>query len=95
MLTCKLTSPELQTRKMQVIAALKSKVLVSREVHNGYEYKFESTDKMLDQLTEFIKSERLCCDFFDFTISIKKETVWLLISGPEGAKDFIRKELEL
>jgi len=50
---------------------------------------------MLDQLNEFIKSERLCCDFFDFTISIKKETVWLLISGPEGAKDFIRKELEL
>jgi len=37
MLACKLTSPELSTRKQQVIAALKSKVLETREIHNGYE----------------------------------------------------------
>jgi len=95
MLTCKLTSPELRNRKEQVIAVLRSKVLDKREVDSGYEYQFESTDEMLDQLTASIKSERLCCDFFDFTISLKGETVWLAITGPEGTKEFIRTELEL
>ena len=82
MLTCKLTSPELRNRKEQVIAVLRSKVPDKREVDSGFEYQFESTDEMLDQLTAFIKSERLCFDFFDFTISLKGETFWLAITAP-------------
>lgn len=94
-LSCKLTSPELRKRKEVVIAVLKVKVLETQELADGYKYKFDATDEMLDQLTAFLKSERACCDFFDFNLALSDKIVWLSISGPDGAKDFIKTELEL
>lgn len=92
--SCKLTSPELRKRKEEVIAVLKSKVLEKQELADGYKYKFEATDDMLDQLTSFLKSERACCDFFDFNLALSDKIVWLSITGPDGAKDFIKTEMD-
>lgn len=96
-LTCKLTSPELRVRKETVIKSLKSQCLQKEELTNGYSYKFVGSDKMVDELTEFVKTERACCDFFIFNLSISgdKTEAWLEITGPKGAKDFIRTELEM
>jgi hypothetical protein len=94
-LSCKLTSPELRKRKEEVISVLKSQVLETQELAGGYKYKFEATDEMLDQLTVFLKAERACCDFFDFNIALSDKIVWLSITGPDGAKNFIKTELEL
>jgi hypothetical protein len=96
-LTCKLTSPEFRRRKETVIKSLRSQILQKKNLANGYSYKFVGTDKMVDELAEFIKTERACCDFFVFNLSISgdKTEAWLEITGPEGAKDFIAKELEM
>lgn len=93
---CKLTSPELQQRKATVITSLKKKILETKELENGYAYKFHGTDQMIGELTTFIKTERECCDFFTFTIVVAgdKSTVWLELTGEEGVKDFIKSELE-
>jgi hypothetical protein len=95
-LTCKLTTPELQQRKRAVIAELKNQVLDKIETENGFKYKFEGSDKMLDLLGNFIKTERLCCDFFVFTLTASGDTkfTWLELSGPEGTKDFIKHEID-
>ena len=97
MLTCKLTTPELRQRKATVITSLKGQMLAKKELKNGYSYKFVGTDKMVDELAEFVKTERECCDFFTFNLSISgdKSEVWLKITGPKGAKDFIRTELDM
>lgn len=52
---------------------------------------------MLDELTEFIKTERACCDFFVFGLSISgdKSEAWLKLTGPEGTKEMITSELGL
>lgn len=52
---------------------------------------------MLDKLVSFIKSERQCCNFFHFGLDIlnEKDFIMLEISGPEGAKEFIKAELGL
>ena len=93
-ITCKLTSPELKKRKQEVISKLKQLVLERREFNDGFAYKFEGTDEILDSLTAFIKSERMCCDFFDFKLIVSNDsTVWLEMSGARGAKDFIKSEL--
>ncbi len=94
-LTCKLTTSELRQRKETVIKSLKNQILVKKELKNGYSYKFVGTDKMVDELTEFIKTERECCDFFIFNLSISgdKSEALLEITGPKGAKDFIKTEL--
>lgn len=94
-LSCKLTTAELQQRKATVIAQLKSKSIEKVELTNGFSYKFDDTDSTIDMLTEFIKTERQCCDFFDFSIRLTDGFTWLDITGPEGAKEFIKSELEL
>ena len=94
-MTCKLTTPELQQRKAGTINYLKEQTVEKIELHNGYTYKFEATDSLLDLLTGFVKTERLCCDFFDFNISVKNNiTAFLSITGKSRAKEFIENELE-
>ena len=65
------------------------------ELKDGYAFKFSGTDKMIDELTEFIKTERECCDFFTFNLSISgdKSEAWLELTGASGAKDFISTDL--
>ncbi len=95
-LTCKLTTPELQQRKKTVVAELKSLLLEKTELEHGFKYKFDGSDKMLDLLNSFIKTERLCCDFFVFNLTASSDTkfTWLELTGPEGIKDFIKYEIE-
>ena len=94
-LTCKLTTPEMQKRKATAIAELKSWVLQTIELNNGFQYKFSATDSVLNALTEFIKSERMCCDFFVFQLTVEKENAMLSLTGQEGAKEFIKYEVGL
>jgi hypothetical protein len=94
-MACKLTTPELQQRKATVIASLKQQMVDRKELSNGYAFKFAGTDQVVDELTEFIKTERECCDFFNFNLSVSgdKSEAWLQLTGAEGAKEFITAEL--
>ncbi len=94
---CKLTTTELAKRKETVIASLKSQVLDKKELPNGYAFKFSGTDTVIDELTEFVKTERACCSFFVFTISFSGDSseAWLTLTGPDGVKDMISDELGL
>jgi hypothetical protein len=94
-LSCKLTTPELQRRKKTIIADLRNQVLEKIETDKGFKYKFQGTDEMLDLLNTFIKTERLCCSFFVFNLTVSATNfVWLELSGPEGTKEFIEQEIE-
>jgi len=94
-LTCKLTTPELQKRKETVLMSLKSKIIQKKELENGYAFMFPGTDTVLDELHEFVKTERKCCDFFTFNISISGDTskAWLELTGDYEAKQFIENEI--
>lgn len=96
-LSCKLTSLELQKRKETVIADLKASVIERKELPDGVRFKFNGDDQTLDKLTEFIKTERACCGFFTFNLSVAgdKSEIWLELKGGEGTKDFIKAELEM
>lgn len=93
--TCKLTSPELQKRKATTIADLKKDILSREELTNGFSYKFASSDQALDNINDFIKTERLCCDFFSYQITVKEDSTELQITGPAGTKDFLKEEVDL
>lgn len=94
---CNLTSPELQKRKEVVLQSLREKMVEKKELANGFAFKFSGDDVMLDELTEFIKTERKCCNFFTFNLSLigSQNAAWLEITGGEGVKEFITVELEL
>ena len=95
-LVCKLTTPELQKRRLTVIEDLK-KVLLKKDVlADGLAFTFPSNDAILVQLIEFIKSERLCCDFLSFKLNIAANTpevVTLEITGPAGTQEFLEHEV--
>lgn len=95
-LACKLTSEELRVRKETVLASLKNKIKDTKELPAGYAYTFEASDTIIDEITEFIKTERACCDFFNFKLIVEgTQNIFLEITGPKGAKDFIHTELGL
>jgi hypothetical protein len=74
-LSCKLTTPDFRERKATIIASLKKQLIEKKEIENGYAYKFKGTDEVLDELSSFIKTERVCCDFFVYGISVSGEKV--------------------
>lgn len=96
-LSCKLTTPALQKRRETIIAGLKEKIKERKELPDGFSFRFEGTDEMIDTLTDFIKTERLCCDFFDFSLKASGDasSAWLTLTGPEGAKEFMTAEMGL
>lgn len=96
-LSCRLTTPELQERKRTIIAQLKEHVQERMETAYGFRFRFSSSDAMLDLLNGFIKTERLCCDFFVFTLTVSgtDKSCWLELAGPEGAKAFVEQEIGL
>ena len=96
-LVCTLTSGEMKERKATVIANLQRELIEKKETAGGYAFKFKGDDAMVDELSTFIKTERECCSFFTFHLSVAgdKSSAWLELSGPEGAKDFIKNELGL
>ncbi len=95
-MACKLTSPELQKRRTTVLESLRKQILEKKELSNGYAFRFPGTDQAIDELTDFIKTERECCGFFTFSLSANgdKKDAWLELTGGEGVKDFINTELE-
>jgi hypothetical protein len=93
--TCKLTTPELQKRKATVIAELKVLVVSRKELVDGYSFEFNGTDETLDKLNIFIKTERMCCDFFTFQLTVETDKAVLNITGGEGAKEFLKEEIDL
>ena len=96
-LSCKLTSAELMERKTTVLKSLQKKVLRKEELENGFAFTFDGSDEIIDELSEFIKTERECCDFFTLNLIVAgdKNSCRLELTGPEGVKEFIQTELEL
>lgn len=96
-LACTLTTPEQDDRKATVLRSLKKQIVQKKELPDGFSYRFKGTDSLIDKLCTFIKTERHCCSFFDFGLQIAGDgsTTWFTITGPEGAKEFIKTELGL
>ena len=96
-LICNLTPEALQERREKVLASLKNQILDWKEVKWGYALKFPGTDEVIDELTTFIKTERECCGFLQFGLTIRnpQKDVWLELTGPMGAKYLIAMELDL
>lgn len=94
-IACSLSTPEFHKRRETVVASLRQDALDVRETERGYAYKFAGGDEVLERLVEFIRTERQCCPFFTFTLTIgsQQSDTWLELSGPDGTKEFIRAEL--
>ena len=87
---CSLNSEEFQERR-ELLARLGASVEERAERENGYAYRFAS-DTILPELLKIIHAERQCCPFFKFVLTFEPGNgpLWLEITGPEGAKEFLQ-----
>ena len=64
-----------------------------RELDAGYEFAFPVAE--FPNVAKFIEFERLCCSFWNFGLQLapESEIVWLALTGGNGVKTFMEKEI--
>jgi hypothetical protein len=96
-IVCKLNPPEFQKRRTEVLHKLKAQVKEQKSLSNGYALRFEGTEKRLEDVMQLLRLERDCCSFLTIKLTAEPNEgpLWLEITGPAGAKAFIKDEMGL
>ena len=91
LIVCTLNDAEFRERERDVLRKIKAVVKETSETDHGYAFRFPSDDDSFAALNEFIVLERRCCPFLDFKMTVPRGEgdIYLELSGPEGAKEFI------
>lgn len=94
-IACNLSGQEEVRRRKEVAESVFVGVQQVEELADGYSFAFPGSAEWTDKLVSFVNSERACCPFFAFEILFEPNLgpVWLKVRGPEGAKEFVEKEL--
>ena len=65
----------------------------SKELPDGYAFRFRSDQVTLGELGEWTGYLHRCCTFLDYEIAVQRDgSLWVNIKGGEAAKPFIRSE---
>ncbi|HUY79389.1 MAG TPA: hypothetical protein VMV29_21645 [Ktedonobacterales bacterium] len=85
---CTLSNDELADRSVEVHAMF-AHVEATRELVDGYAFRFPGDAEWVARLAEFVAFERACCQFFTFELTFAPELgpVWLSLRGGEGVKE--------
>ncbi|MGB7874363.1 MAG: hypothetical protein WBL25_08250 [Anaerolineales bacterium] len=78
-----------------VTDSLFASVQETRELENGFAFRFNNQPDQLVQIANFIERESRCCSFLHFNLDVEPSSgpLWLRISGEAGTKTFLRAEL--
>lgn len=88
-IACNLSPEELQERGGDLLPGLLELSDGQRPVEAGYVFSFPAP--ALPTVFKVIESERECCPFFRFEVTIEPAAgpVSLVLSGPSGTREFI------
>ena len=91
-IACSLSEPELRARRDELRRAFTGAIASVDELPDGYRLVFTPSDGVLATVARFVELERVCCPFLTFTLTAAAEQgeVSLAITGPAGAKEFLR-----
>jgi hypothetical protein len=92
-IVCTLSADQLAQRREHVIKELFQKTLERRELQDGFEFVFPSSEAVLAEVVEFVAFERKCCRFLSFEVAFEpgEGPIHLRLLGCEDAKDVIRQ----
>ena len=90
-IACLLPEEELAVREADLLRELFPAIQETRELPDGYAYRFPGDAEWVLKLAQFVVFERVCCPFFTFEMDFEPEQgpVWLHLRGPEGTKEFL------
>jgi hypothetical protein len=93
-IACDLSAMDTSQRERHraVIERWRQKVQEIVELTDGYAFRFEPDDALFLDLAEFVTLERRCCPFLGFALALDPAggSMWLRLTGPDGAKEFVR-----
>lgn len=95
-LACQLPD-EVQDRQWDDVASeIFEAVEETRELEDGYGFRFPPNDAWVRILTEYVLYERDCCPFFRFELVLEPEggPTWLHLRGGDDVKQFVRDTLQ-
>jgi|SRR5579862_7659050 len=86
--------PELRKHKEELGKTMRSRNQETRELPDGFEFRFPSDPGTIQAVAEWATLERLCCPFFDIDLRMEHDSgaFWMRLTGREGVKQFIRGE---
>jgi hypothetical protein len=85
---------EQREHKKQLSQKMESARIETKELANGYVFRFRPEAVSFAEVADWVATERVCCPFFDLAIEAERENgpLALRITGREGVKEFIRME---
>ena len=91
-IACALSDAQLRARETMLIAQFKSAVIATEDLPNGYAFRICDNRSGIALAAELMAAERECCPFLTFQLIAEpnKGPVTLHMTGPAGAKDFVR-----
>lgn len=91
-IACSLTDPEFQQRRADLLKTFQEALLETKELDDGYAYRFPSSANWIAELAQLITFERECCPFLRFNLRLEPANgpLWLELTGPEGTKVFLQ-----
>ena len=88
---CTLGPPALATRREGLLADLARSAETHEELVSGHRLAFAATDEALALILKTVTSERHCCQFLRFQITVEPGSgpIVLELTGPHGTKEFV------
>lgn len=95
-LACRLPDEEQDRQWEDVASEVHDAVEETRELEDGYAFRFPGSDEWFRTLAEYALYERGCCPFVHFELALEPEggTAWLRMRGGEDVKRFVREVLQ-
>ena len=89
-------SPGAYSDRMSEIEVLFADSSETRELEDGYEFRFPGDSEWSDKLLELIHAERHCCQFLKFELSFEPYDgpIWFRVRGSAQAKVFLESLME-
>jgi hypothetical protein len=91
-IACSLTTVELRDREAALHAQFRSAIMETEELREGYAFRLPGDGEWIRLIAEVIVAERECCPFLTFEVFAlpDKGPVKVRVTGPAGAKEFVR-----
>jgi hypothetical protein len=88
---------EQREHKKQIAQKMAIARVETKELENGYLFRFRPEAISFAEVADWVGSERVCCPFFDLAIEAERENgpLSLRITGREGVKAFIQGEFHV
>ena len=90
-IACRLSADQLRCAATELLPGLMREARAVAATPSGIRLAFDAADGLGERIAGVIERERRCCPFLDFVIEIPAgaDTVTLVVSGPEGTREFL------